>query len=36
MINGSYEGICVKFEQKTHNNIGFPTFKLPPGTKNLL
>jgi len=33
MINGSYEGICVEFEQKKHNNIGFPTFKLPSGTK---
>ena len=31
-MNGSYEGICVKFKQ---NNIGFPTFKLPPCTTNL-
>ena len=39
-MNGSYERICVDFEQKTkqtkQNNIGFPTFKLPPSTKNFL
>jgi len=22
--------------KNTHNNIGFPTFKLPPSTKNML
>jgi len=26
----------VEFEQNNPNNIGFPTFKLPPSTKNLL
>ena len=31
MINGSYERIYVEFEQTKHTqNIGFPTFKLPP------
>jgi len=28
-INGSYEEVCVEFEQKkTQYNIGFPTFKV--------
>ena len=34
IIDASYEEICDEFEGK--NNIGFPTFKLPAHTKNLL
>jgi len=28
--------MCVEFERKKQHNIGFPTFKLPAGTKNIL
>ena len=38
MIDGSYEGICVEFEQKNKKTKqhGFPTFRLPPSTKYIL
>jgi len=32
-MNGSYQGMCVEFEQK-NNNIGLPTFKLPASSKH--
>ena len=28
--------MCVEFERKKQHNIGFPTFKLPASTKNIL
>jgi len=28
--------ICVEFERKKQHSIGFPTFKLPSSTNNLL
>ena len=36
IINASNKGICVEFERKKQHNIGFPSFKLPASTKNLL
>ena len=36
IINGLYEGIGVEFERKWQHNIGFPTFKLPSSTNNIL
>ena len=26
----------LSFEEKTHHNLGLPTFKLPASTKNIL
>ena len=34
-MNGSYQLMCVEFEQK-NNNIGLPTFKLSASSKNVL
>ena len=31
-MNVSYEDICVEFERKIQQNIGFPTFKFPAST----
>ena len=35
-INVSYKIICVEFKRKKQHNIGFPAFKLPTTTTNLL
>jgi len=36
IMNASYEVICAEFDRGKHHNLGFPTFKLPSSTKNIL